>query len=294
MNSEVLAWVYKHFYCRLIGTWLPAHWFGPRPPDTHQLSKPTGRLKVEIVSHCWQYAHLSVYQLSSLVNHPPTLLDLTYTLFYSPEDKATNELVKTFAAMDIPNVRWQWREMPRMELFRRAIGRNRAAMATKADWIWFTDCDLIFHAGCLDSLANALESIQCRMVFPAAERVTDLLPADHPLVNLDAESPQVVDIDPELFRPNKIQKAKGAFQIAHGDVARKCGYCKELSFYQRPTQRWRKAYEDTAFRRVISDSGRPVPVTGLHRIRHQEKGRYSQTSRISGVRQSLRQISDQR
>ena len=184
--------------------------------------------------------------------------------------------------------------MPQAELLRRAIGRNRAAIATKADWIWFADCDLIFHAGCLDSLADALQPINCRMVFPAGEQVTDLLHADHPLVSLDTEFPQIVDIDRDMFRPNKIQKAKGAFQIVHGDVARKCGYCKELSFYQRPARRWQKAYEDTAFRRVISDNGQPVPVIGLYRIRHQEKGRYSQVSKISSVRQSLRLISDQR
>lgn len=292
MNSDLSVWLYKQVYCRLIGSVLPAHWFGPRPPETSQLSQPQGRIKLEIVSHCWQYAHLSMYQLSSLVNHPPKDIDLTYTLFYAEEDEGTTKLVETFAQMDIPNVTWQWRPMTREQIFRRAIGRNQAALATKADWIWFADCDLIFHAGCLDSITPALRDKATRLAYPASEQITELLPAEDPIVNLPTEQPTVVDIDPTMFSTNQITKAKGAFQIVHGEVARTCGYCKDLKHYQQPTNRWRKTFEDTAFRRLISDEGLAVPITGLHRIRHQVKGRYAKDSALSQVRQNIRQASD--
>ena len=292
MQSSLFAWGYNQLYCRMIGSVLPAHWFGPRPPDVSQLSTPDGRLKLEIVSHCWQYAHLSVYQLSSLLNYPPQQFDLTYTLFYSPEDKGTETLVKSFASRDIPNVKWQWKAVSSNELFRRAIGRNQASIETDADWIWFADCDLIFHAGCLDSLADSLRSVKTRLAYPASEQITDLLPSDHPMVNLSTDAPDVVDIDPAMFHHNRIEKAKGAFQVVHGDVARHCGYCKDMSFYQKPTDRWRKTFEDTAFRRVISDEGLPVPVTGLHRIRHEVKGRYDSKSKLGSLRQTVRRVSD--
>jgi len=292
MQSGLYAWFYKQLYCRLIGSVLPAHWFGPKPPHVNQLATTDGRLKIEIVSHCWQYAHLAVYQLSSLQNYPPQNFDLTYTFYYSPEDKATETLVEKFASRDIPNVKWQWKTMSSNELFRRAIGRNQASINTDADWIWFADCDLIFHAGCLDSLAESLRSARTRLAYPASEQITELLPSDHPMVNLATSNPVVVDIDPTMFRYNKIEKAKGAFQVVHGDVARHCGYCKDLTFYQNPTDRWRKTFEDTAFRRLISDEGLPVPVTGLHRIRHQVKGRYANQSKISNLRQTIRKVSD--
>ena len=292
MDSDLTAWLYKQFYCRLIGSVLPVSWFGPPAPEVEKLSTPEGRLSIEIVSHCWNYAHLSVYQLSSLVNYPPQNIDLTYTFFYAEEDKATARLVETFDKREIPNVKWQWKTLSREELFRRAIGRNQVALATTADWIWFADCDLIFHEGCLDSLATALQRKQTRLAFPASEQITELLPAEHPMVNLGTESPEVVNIDPAMFRVNKIDKAKGAFQIVHGDVARTCGYCKDLAYYQRPTSRWRKTFEDTAFRRLIGDEGLAVPVTGLHRIRHQVKGRYVEGSKLSDVRKGLRKLSD--
>lgn len=292
MQSDISAWWYKQLYCRLIGSVLPAHWFGPRAPAPDTLARPGGSLKLEIVSHCWNYAHLAVYQLSSLVKHPPQELDITYTLFYSPQDRATTRLTETFGAMEVPNLRWQWRPLSPEQLQRRAIGRNRAALATQADWVWFADCDLIFHAGCLDSLAAALRDRALRLAYPASEQVTELLPADHPLVNLPTERPQVVDVDPAQFHPNAITKAKGAFQVVHGDVARQCGYCRDLAYYQRPTGRWRKTFEDTAFRRLIEDEGTAVDVTGLHRIRHQAKGRYAGDSPLSRLRLKLRQLGD--
>lgn len=292
MDSDLTAWLYKQFYCRLIGSVLPASWFGPRPPEPSQLNLPADRLKIEIVSHCWKYAHLCVYQLSSLANYPPKNIDLTYTFFYALEDQATAELVETFGQMQIPNVKWQWKPLSKEELFRRAIGRNTAALATDANWIWFADCDLIFHHGCFDSIATALHQKQVRLAYPASEQITDLLPAEHPMVNLPTVAPTVVNIDPAMFKENTISKAKGAFQIVHGDVARVCGYCKDLAYYQRPTGRWRKTFEDTAFRRLISDEGISVPIVGLHRIRHQVKGRYAEGSRLSSFRKGLRKMSD--
>jgi len=292
MDSDLSVWLYKQLVCRLIGSVLPPHWFGPRPPATAQLSTPTGRPQLEIVSHCWQYAHLSVYQLSSIVLSPPQDLDLTYTLYYAEEDTGTAKLVETFGQIQVPGVRWNWQPLPRGELFRRSIGRNRSALETTAHWIWFADCDLIFHRGCLDSLAAALTGQQHRLAFPASERITPLLPADHPLVNRSAEQHEVVDIDADLFSDSAISKAKGAFQIVRGDVARTCGYCRDLKQYQRPTLRWRKTFEDTAFRRLIADEGSAIPVIGLHRIRHQEKGRYAANTALTGLRQNLRQISD--
>ena len=50
---------------------IPSRWF-LKPPDPATVTARSGILDIEIVSHCWQYAHLLAYQLSSLVNFPPT------------------------------------------------------------------------------------------------------------------------------------------------------------------------------------------------------------------------------
>jgi len=294
MASDGSLWLANLLYTRMIGRVLPARWFGPPAPRPEALSASRDPLQLEIVSHCWQYAHLLRYQLSSLVHYPPTQLNLTYTLYHSPDDSATCALLAEFADMDVPNVTWQWRSLPTKKIMRRAIGRNDAALRSTADWIWFADCDLMFRENCLDSLAAVAPTVNTGMIFPQSEQITALLPADHELIRSfdEPNPPTLVDVDPLLFHQSAIDKAKGAFQIVHGDVARASGYCKELSIYQAPTDRWRKTYEDTVFRQLIGYQGVPADIQGLYRIRHIAKGRYADKSTVTRVRKSIRKAQE--
>lgn len=291
MISDKLIWLKHQCYKYLVGTVIPVRAIAPVAPRAQELSQPSGKLKLQIVSHCWQYSHMLRFQLSSLLNHTPKDIDVTYTLFYSPEDSGVQALIKHYDAIDLPGISWDWQKLPKASLFRRAIGRHQAAINTSADWVWFSDCDLIFHAGCLDSLAKQLSGKQTGLVFPNKERITELLPAEHAMLQHIGEP--VVEIDTELFSHNTISKAKGAFQIVHGDVARACGYCGSIALYSTPTEHWRKTYEDSLFRKLIQYEGEAVDIIGLHRIRHIEKGRYKLNSRVSDVRSRIRIATDE-
>jgi hypothetical protein len=254
--------------------WVPARWFAPPPPPVAQRAARTGRLRVEIVSHCWGYAHMLGYQLSSLALYPPGRLDVTMTVFYAEEDPDTVALLAYFGAKQVPGVTWNWQRLDTGRLFRRAIGRNLAARATTADWVWFTDCDLLFHAGCLDGLAEALQGRRDALVFPREERTTALLEPGDLLLEAGRGAPGLLQIDPGRFEPRQVSRATGPLQIAHGDVARSCGYCASLAYYQKPSRAWAKAEEDRAFRWLLRTQGEPVDVSGVYRIRHISKGRY--------------------
>lgn len=290
MVSDKLIWLRHQLNKQLIGNILPAGWFGPKPPAVEQLSDAAEPVQLQIVSHCWQYAHMLNFQLSSIINYPPKLAKVTYTLYHSSEDHKLKRLIERIESVVVPNVTWNWVELSTQQLFRRAIGRNQSALNTQADWIWFSDCDLIFHAGCLDSVAEAVKGCKQRLVFPQQEFITDLLDSSHPMLNQNNEAN--VDIDTSLFKKNAIRKAKGAFQIVHGDVARKCGYCRDLKMYQTPMQHWSKTYEDSIFRQLIASEGQPVNVKSLYRIRHIEKGRYTKDSQISKLRRNIRVATD--
>ena len=292
MSSDISIWLRNQFYNRVVGAVLPLSWFAPPAPRPSELSMPEGPLQLQIVSHCWNYSHLSLFQLSSLANYPPTECHLTYTLFYAEEDTGMVALINRFSALKIPNITWDWQVLPKAELFRRAIGRHKASLASKAHWVWFADCDLIFHEGCIDSVAKAVAEKRTGLVFPNHEGITDLLPAEHPMLNQSIGEQGTIDIDTQLFKHNSITRAKGAFQIVHGDVARAVGYCGSIPLYQQPTEHWRKTYEDTVFRRLIDYDGEAVPVQNLYRIRHAEKGRYSKGSALSRVRGAIRQATD--
>jgi len=292
MSNDFGVWLRNQFYNRIVGSLLPLSWFAPKAPRPAELSLSSQPLKLQIVSHCWNYAHLSLFQLSSLVNYPPKDCELVYTLYYAEEDAGMKALVEKFSKLQVPNITWDWQVLRKGELFRRAIGRNKASLASTADWIWFADCDLIFHEGCLDSVAAAVAGKRTGLVFPDHEGITELLPPEHPMLNQTVSESGTVDVDSSLFQHNKISKAKGAFQIVHGDLARAVGYCGSISAYQEPTDHWRKTYEDTVFRRVIEYDGEAVNVKNLFRIRHAEKGRYTKGTRLSTFRKRLRKATD--
>ena len=269
---------------------VPARWFLAELPSQQQRAAKTGHLQLEIVSHCWKYAHMLVYQLSSLALFPPQSCTVTMTVFYGEEDSATVALLAYFKELKVPNVVWNWQCLPRQALFRRAIGRNLAARNSQADWVWFTDCDLLFRAGCLDGLAAALQGRQDVLVYPAQEYCTGLLPYDAAILQPDMSTPAVLDVDESLFSRFPRSRATGPLQITHGDVARAVGYCESLPYYQRPSETWCKAYEDRAFRWLLRSQGVPLDVLGVFRIRHVAKGRYTGGKLNTGLRSNLRKL----
>jgi hypothetical protein len=75
------------FYRMAVSGALPVAWFRDVDPASVTRAKKTGKLKLEIVSHCWRYGHFLTYQLSSLVNHRTRKFDITMTVFHVPEDE---------------------------------------------------------------------------------------------------------------------------------------------------------------------------------------------------------------
>lgn len=275
---------------------LPASWFRTMDPDKVQRAKRTGRLNLEIVTHCWQYGHLLTYQLSSLVNHRTDKLHVTMTVFHAAGDEPVTRVLRFFEGIDLPNVTWDWRPLPKEHLFRRSIGRNLAAGGTHADWIWFTDADVVFHEGCLDALANLLQGRDDPLVYPRTPLGTSLLTEDHDILRKGRTEPAVRHIPLEAFsfQGRALDKATGPYQIAHGDMARALGYCASIDFYQRPALRWRKAYEDRAFRWLLGTPGTPIDVPGVCRIRHVAKGRYRNDSLTGRLRAFMQKRRDRR
>jgi hypothetical protein len=282
------------FYRAAVSGLLPAAWFRDVDPATVVKARRTGRLSLEIVSHCWRYGHFLTYQLSSLVNYRTDKLDVTMTVFHAPEDEVVTRVLDYFGRIKVPGVRWNWRPLPKERLFRRAIGRNLAARETRADWIWFTDADILFHEGCLDTLADALQDRDDGLVHPRLGLGTALLPEDHEILARGQQGPAVLDIPLDQFSPygGPRRKAKGPHQITHGDVARACGYCDSIAYYQSPANRWMKTYEDRAFRWLIGTHGTPLDIPNVCQIRHLMKGRYGEQSLFTRIRKFIRKSQD--
>ena len=281
----------RHFFRLAASGLISPRWFTRPPPPEPLRRQATGRLTIEVVSHCWQYAHLLVYQLSSLVLHPPRNVDVRMTVFYAAEDEATAKLLAYFSEHKVPGVRWNWQILPREQLMRRSIGRNIAALATRANWVWFTDCDLIFGEGCLDRLAQRLQGRTDALVYPQEEQCTALLPDSDTCLQYNAAKPRIVAAN-GLFKPKSVTRATGPLQITHGDVARATGYCNAIKACQMPASHWCKAHEDRIFRWLLGTQGVPLDIPGVQRIRHVTKGRYNGSHSNTQWRKWVRRSKD--
>ena len=127
-------------------------------------------------------------------------------------------------------------------------------------------------------------------MFPRIGLGTSLLSDDADILNKGRDGPAILEIPLDQFTPygGPRSKAKGPYQIMHGDVARACGYCESIRLYQKPSERWRKTYEDRAFRWLIGTQGTALEVPGACQIRHVAKGRYKKDSFMSKVRTFIR------
>lgn len=242
--------------------------------------RTVGRLHLEIVSHCWNYAHLLTFQLQSVVRFPPTASTITMTIFYNDSDVETRALLDWCQQQKVEGVTWAFHSLQKSHLFRRAIGRNQAGLATKADWIWFTDCDVIFGENFLDALASELQTLDYPLVYPAVEYRTPPLPSDHAWFARRQSPANTATFDPSITQPVMLDRATGPMQIVRGDVARAVGYCRQPRFYQKPAKHWCKATEDRVFRWQLGTQGVAINAGPVYRLQHQAKGRYRTLKRI--------------
>lgn len=275
------------------GTPLPAKWIYPelrQLADTIATGHTNDSMQLEIVSHCWNYSDYLAFQLGSLLAHPPpSNLQLTMTVFHAAEDQQTSALLKRIEKLPVTNITWNWQAIPAAYLFRRSIGRNLAALHTQADWIWFTDCDETFQAGCLTGLQQALAECRAPLVFPLTEHRTEPMESSELKVDYDADWVTAISELPlDTFHANTMTRATGPLQITRGDIARKFGYCNSVNCFQKPEVHFAKAHEDRIFRWLLNTDGTGVDIPGVFRIQHREKGRERNSRLLSSIRESLR------
>jgi len=234
---------------------------------------------IHLITHCYavelpQFATFLRYQLSSLVLNPPAVPFLI-EVRYSPDDKRTAEVVNEFSVLLGAQIGLSPMQPPE-QLFRRAIGRNEAALSSHADLVWFTDCDYLFGPGCLDGLWeqwNGLEQF-ASMLYPARimtmkshEDGDELVESD-----LDADTfEETPGLDGIEFKVQKVHKAFGGLQIIPGSLARKHGYLDGSRRYQKPLAKpFSNFHDDVAFRKSCLQHGPivPVEIPNLYRLRH--------------------------
>lgn len=235
-------------------------------------------VRIEVVSHCYRYASLLRYQLSSLCYWPPPEgMEVTATVFFTPNDEATTRTLEWFGNQQVRGVRWNWQALPESRLCRRAIGRNLAALSSTADWVWFTDADYWFTSDCWKSFmrfGHINVNIE-PLVYPKKVHTQSEHGLGDNCIARARMASGFVFADPREFTPLRMSRAIGGIQIASGGICREKGYLNGWRRAQTPLVEpiWQRTMEDVWYRKYLQTEGVPVRLLGVYRIRHSQAGR---------------------
>lgn len=237
--------------------------------------------KITIVTHCWavdkpQYAVFLRAQLSSLATAILRgNLDIKVIVCASLDDTATRSVLKTF---EIKGILPLW--LSNEKMWRRAIGRNAAcSVDVDSDLIWFTDCDYLFGAGCLDCMYKAwVDADKPRLIWPRgyfANRDKTVIDQFWQ-ANVKATGlvlPNIGDDQEFVFTP--CRRAIGGLQCVSGEWARENGYLPNSKWQEPPERPFPDFRDDVVFRKTVCRDGAAVSIPILprfYRMRHTEVG----------------------
>jgi len=226
-------------------------------------------MSIEIVTHCYakEYPHFAdclKLQILSIRRYRP-LCSVQLTVCCTKDDEITMNVIQKEEAWIKKIV------LTLPELGRRAIGRHKAAIDTKADIVWFADADYCFVDNILDRL-NALEwAEETVMVFPKEV----MIHKNHAMgdeTTDEAKKNNIVEgvINRDDFEPKRYYKAIGGAQIIKGDFAREHGHLPNTKWMKPLNTPFANTREDVAFRSFCLKHGNIVGVDlpGVYRIRH--------------------------
>lgn len=228
---------------------------------------------IEIITHCYAeefpaFASLLTAQLSSLVLWPPNC-PVQVSVCGAGSDQLTMYVVAAFGRRMLrdkrQNVRLQFREFSKPELFRRGFGRNKLFKETRADIVWAADADYVFGPDCLDTLART--EIKHNLVYPQDYWIH----RGHGLGDREISliiPGEVFIPDLSLFQACHVGFAIGGLQIVPGDEARK-GYLdgSRWSAAEPNATRFQDTKEDKKYRTAAGGS-QPINLPNLYRMRH--------------------------
>jgi hypothetical protein len=227
---------------------------------------------IEIIVHAYaisysHYAALLAYQLSSLVIYPPKC-KVRITICRVLEDEKVQKTIDYFyknETLDINSFL-----LTKKEIGRRSIGRNKAALESTGDIIWFADVDYFFGENCLDFLSEMDWPKNASIIFPRRNKITRYHGLGDEIINRMIGRPRTLDIDKGEFKKFSQKKAIGGLQIVKGEFARKYGYCRRRAWQMPLDPPFSNTREDVVYRKFCETQGVMVGITlpQLFRIRH--------------------------
>lgn len=234
---------------------------------------------IELVSHCYcppnydGYAQMLKYQMSSLIKYAPNDR-LIYTIFYVIADEKTKEvLVELCPYLHDKGIKTNTNLLTEETMFRRGFGRNRAALTSKADVVWFIDCDYMFGPRCLEETMSQVVKDDV-LYYPERHYICQTHRAGDAALK-QAEKEFLIDnpLNRSAYIVEGFTRSIGGVQIVTGDTARSRGYLKDSKWSESVTAEggFRNTTEDVAYRKSFAKTSQ-IPIPHIYRLRHSVTG----------------------
>jgi hypothetical protein len=251
--------------------------------------------KVAVITHCYavdfpHYAqHLKFQLAQSMVHHKPSRVAVKFIICCWPADRDTNLILFNAMELNSEQVEVVPLGMGKRFLFRRAVGRNIAALehCEDCDVVWFTDVDYSAGPGVLDQLPDLVtddDRLYCpkKLWINPDHETGDRMVLD----NWDERHPIIPG---EKFVARNQRVIIGGCQMVTGNTARKFGYCEGNKMAEPLTESdlrkdgiFRRCRCDQTFRKVTPWAGPSIKidVEPIYRIRHTENHNTLRASRV--------------
>lgn len=234
-------------------------------------------MSVRVVTHCYakdlpQFAVFLRVQLSSLLFYPARH---SVSVCYTESDERTMAVLDEFSP--IFGLRLTRIPLDSGSLFRRSIGRNKAALHSLEDVVWFTDVDYWFDGGCLDHLNEIAKNgifHSATMIWPRTINIHKDHSTGDQFWQQNLRASGCIIPDRTEFQPVSYNRAIGGIQIVSGEFARSYGYLNGVEKWQTPRTDnlpFKDFKDDIAYRKFCTthDSAlQAVSLDGVYRMRH--------------------------
>lgn len=225
-------------------------------------------MSFRIVTHCYarelpQYAVFLDYQLRAIdsVQGFPIVVSVCCT----GNDRPTWEVLNNYVKLQCKSFILDIICLPERELWRRSIGRNKAALNNSEDFVWFTDVDYLPIAEFFRDVPELFGDAS--MIYPQQIYIHREHAIGDRLV-MGGRIEWKKDFEIKTFN-----RAIGGVQIVRGELAREIGYLKNHEKWQTPVDEPFKNFrDDLVFRKECKARGEIRGVhfdpISLYRLRH--------------------------
>ena len=235
---------------------------------------------IEIITHCYSPVEVPIYhwlmkmQMRSLLGVSRNTIKIIFTAIMMEGDELSlGVFTEMQALLELEGIQCKKMMLQKAGFFRRAIGRNQAALATCADVVWFADADYLFM---YDSLERAVEqslTAHADLTWPGMVHIHQQHQFGDALIDR-WEAGEQPEVDLSEFSPRRERRAIGGMQVVNGKYCRSSGYLKDTNWLK-PDEKIGRVYcgSDVAFRRQLKQVLIAGDIPGIYRIRHSTAGR---------------------